>query len=670
MFFNLIEKIYSPQPQIIDKAQDAPVGMLFNNEYAWGDVESIEKTYENIGWVYRCIDITATNIAQLPIKIIQQDKSGKKTDISEQPEFLIFRSPNKFQTIYDFIYESISRLRLQGELYWELQIDERKRIVSMWADWAADEVEIIGDPENLIRLYRRRVNGKSYEFLPEEIFYIKYFNPFSILRGMAPLRAGRDAMTLELNAMDYNKKFFQQGMQPAGAFTSDQNINKTERDRLRETLQEYFSGLANSHKPLVLWNGLKFDPLTQTTLRDAEYTELRKMNREDICGILGVPLEVLGLGQRTYENLQYARKLFWTETLIPTISKVESLVNKSLIPRLTRNEGARVEFDYSEIEALKESVDEKMKVYDLGFKSGAITPNDIRVDVFGKDPIETPAMNETYLPGAFLPSGAPPATGKMRLKSQFLNRDVSTVEGRDKVWHEKMTWLEKFEQKFARMMKAFFARQEKEVIGNLENKSVKQGSFPLVLEGDIFDVGKWIAELQKIGEPLIVEIILDAAAEYIGAEDFDLSHPAVRATLGIRVERFSRFTNETTAKKIREQLREGFSNNESIADIARRIRENVFSEEITSQRANLIARTEAVGSSNYGTQQALVQAGIQNKMWITSRDALVRDSHLIDGQVVGVNEDFRLLNGNMMPFPQDYNERCICIGTNEPRTIN
>lgn len=665
MFFSLIEKIYPSQHPVIDKSPESAFNTFSGNEYAWGDVESIEKTYENIGWVYRCIDITATNIAQLPIRVIQFDKSGKEIDISEQPDFLIFRSPNKFQTIYDFIYESISRLRLQGELYWELQSDERNRIIAMWADWAADEVEIVGDPENLIKLYRRRVNGQAFEFLPEEIFYIKYFNPFSVLRGMAPLRAGRDAMTLELNSMDYNKKFFQQGMQPAGAFTSEQAINKTERDRLAETLREYFGGLSNSHKPLILWNGLKFDPLSRTTLRDAEYTELRKMNREDICGILGVPLEVMGLGQRTYENLPSARKLFWNETLLPTISKVESLINKSLIPRLTRNEKIQMQFDLSEVEALKDSIDEKIKIYDLGFKNGAVTPNDIRVDVFGKDPLADPAMNTTYLPGLLLPSGAEPDS-KAVLKSLAVYRDVTTAEGRTKIWKDKMAKLQKFERKFEKIMLDFFARQEKETIKNLESKSIKQE--PLVIEGTIFDLKKWIEELSRIAEPLIIEIILESVAEYMIAGDFDLLHPAVKSTLGVRVERFSQFVNEFTANKIKEQLQEGFANNESIAEIARRIRDNIFSEEISARRANLIARTEAVGSSNYGTQQALIQAGIERKMWITSRDDRVRDSHQIDGQVVGINEDFRLSDGETMLFPMDFNERCICIGTSEPKT--
>jgi HK97 family phage portal protein len=663
MFFKTIEKIY-PSHQIIDKSPETAIGMLLaGNEYAYGDVESIEKTYENIGWVYRCIDITATNIARLPIRVLQVNKSDEEIDITDRPEFLIFRSPNKFQTIYDFIYESISRLRLQGELFWELQTEENNnRIVAVWADWSSDEIEVVGDPENLIKLYRRRINGQVYEFLPEEVFYIKYFNPFSILRGMAPLRSGRDAMTLELNAVNYNKNFFSQGMQPAGAFTSEQIINRTERDRLRETLQEYYGGVAQAHKPLVLWNGLKFDPLSKMSLRDAEYTELRQMNREDICSILGVPLEIFGLGNTTHSNKEFAWKIFWNETLIPAIVKLEALINKSLIPRLTSIEKVKIKIDLSEVEALKESQEKKMEIYDKGFKDGALTPNDIRVDVFGKDPITDPSMDITYLPGALLPSGSQPPE-KAKRKGLTLTRDISSVDGRTKIWKTKMADLEKHEGKFRKEMKAFFNRQEKEVLKNLENKSIKQG--PLILEGEIFDLQKWIDELEKLGEPLMIEVILDAVSEYMNAEDFDLTHPAVKSTLGIRVENFSRFTNEYTAKLINEQLREGFSNNETIAQISKRIKENVFSEKITDKRANLIARTEAVGSSNYGTQQALVQASIAKKMWITSRDELVRDSHQIDGQTVGTNEDFHLLDGQVMPFPQDFNERCICIGVTE-----
>ena len=66
-----------------------------------------------------------------------------------------------------------------------------------------------------------------------------------------------------------------------------------------------------------------------------------------------------------------------------------------------------------------------------------------------------------------------------------------------------------------------------------------------------------------------------------------------------------------------------------------------------------------------GLQEGMVQAKVANKMWITSRDNLVRDYHQIDGQVVPVNGMFKLQNGAEMFYPSDFNERCVMIATNE-----
>ena len=83
-----------------------------------------------------------------------------------------------------------------------------------------------------------------------------------------------------------------------------------------------------------------------------------------------------------------------------------------------------------------------------------------------------------------------------------------------------------------------------------------------------------------------------------------------------------------------------------------------------TSRAATIARTEAMGAANAGTQSALVQGEFLRKMWITSRDDRVRSEHQIDGEVVKVEDSFSL----GVAFPQAINERCIIINTLEPVT--
>lgn len=608
-------------------------GNVGQREHSYGDPESLNRLYEKIIWVYRCVNLIASNVARLPYRVVKVDSDDNETDLSDRPEFFALFNPNKFQTKFDFIYESIARLTLQGEMFWELTLIEgSNRIAAMYADWMSSEVEIHADADNFITGYDRTVNGERTPFKPEEVFFIKYFNPFSSLRGMSPLRAGRDIAILELNAVASNKNFFKQGMRLSGVFTTDKTLHPDEAKRMQESLQEVYGSTRQMHRPAVLWGGLKFDSLSGQSLRDAEYSVLREMNREDICAIFGVPLEAIGLGQRTFENLSKAERLLWNMTLIPIVQKVQAMINHSFIPRVTNDDAIKFRFDLSNVEALQEDRSQKMIDYEKGAARGAITPNDIRVDVFNKEPLEVEGMDTPYLPANLFPVGSPPEAPQSPNETRALagkqadELDASTFEKRTAIWKQKILRIEVHERRFNRMIKKFFKQQEKEVIENLrksQERSQKQDE-NIIREGTIFDTEHWEEILRKLGDPLIIDAFLDAVEEVIdNLDDFDMTHPSVRAALANRTKEFSIRVNETTRKEIEKQLREGFAAQESIDELAQRIKDNVFSTRINDVRARRIARTEAVGSSNAGIMEGIRQSpSLDRKMWLSSRDSL------------------------------------------------
>ena len=384
---------------------DADIARAAGREPAYGDQELLSSVYERIIWVYRCVSVIAENIARLPMRVVMK-KGDDEVDISDLKDFdLLLRNPNNFQTRYDFMVESISRLELQGEMFWRIQYaDERlTRPEMIFADWRSDEVEIIPDPEKMIAYFVRRVNGREYRFTPEEVFFVRFFNPRSVMRGLSPLHPSTDTVILEANAVNFNKKFFKEGMKFSGVFSTDQTLQEQEAKRLKEKLMEMYAGNENMWQAAVLWGGLKFQPLNDMSLSDAEFSTLRTMNREEIAAAFGVPLEVLGIGKATYENLKFARKLLWSETLVPLATKLAEAMTKFLLPRLTGLQGVEVQFDFSEIEALREDEDAVLSRYAKGFEKGAVTPNEIRQYVFGFDPIPVPEMNSVYLPPNLLP---------------------------------------------------------------------------------------------------------------------------------------------------------------------------------------------------------------------------------------------------------------------------
>ncbi len=127
----------------------------------------------------------------------------------------------------------------------------------------------------------------------------------------------------------------------------------------------------------------------------------------------------------------------------------------------------------------------------------------------------------------------------------------------------------------------------------------------------------------------------------------------------------------TTANKVRKIVEEGLLNGESVDEITMAIASDA---KFGIKRSRMIARTESTKAVNLATDQAYQTAannGINiRKQWLSSRDELVRETHVeLDGQVVGVNDDFVVPStgaqgGSPAAFgdpSEDINCRCTII---------
>lgn len=91
-------------------------------------------------------------------------------------------------------------------------------------------------------------------------------------------------------------------------------------------------------------------------------------------------------------------------------------------------------------------------------------------------------------------------------------------------------------------------------------------------------------------------------------------------------------------------------------------------EEASRARAEVIARTETTRAAGFAGQKAMIDAGVERKMWLSSRDAWVRDAHReLDGQTVKAEQKFHY-HGHKADHPGgfgvpslDINCRCVSI---------
>lgn len=641
--------------------------------------EEAENLYKKLTWVYKCVAKNAENIAQVPKKIyqIKDNDPNKKIDISNRPEFEVIYKPNPFQTNYDFWYESILRLLLQGELFWLKAKTSQNKIIQLYADWRSEDVTVVPDPQYMIKKFIHVENNKKVPYSADEIFFLKFIDPQDQLRGLPPLKAGTDAAILEIDAINYNKKQFSEGFTIKGVVDAPVLKNEEDARRVQERFKKLYSG-RKGENVAVTYGGAKFTALNSASNRDAQFIEQRNMNREEILAVFGVPPAIVGIFDSAIKaNAIEQRKTFWIETLIPLMTKVITTINQFLLPELLTIPGSIIvmEPDLSNIQVLKEDTNDKSKRYNEAFSKGAATPNDIRVNILNLEPIDTPEMNTTYMPFNLVPTSMIEDNqsnndDEKNLPASIENKRFQTrlsVEKRDNIWSKIIKIQEPYEELFKKLIVKLFKQQRKETLKILKDnfeKSITKGS--LEIEGLVIP-DDWVDIFAKESAALFKKSLFGGVAVVNALTDEDLIpllSPIVEQEAGALITKFSTDINETTRTSIIENIREGLKNDESLEEISLRI--NTIFNYAEKNRSKLIARTESMNALNKGQLLAGKNAAeFPNKMWLTSRDGKVRESHQIDGEVVGMNETF----SNGFEYPNDYNERCTMIVTNEEKTI-
>ena len=151
---------------------------------------------------------------------------------------------------------------------------------------------------------------------------------------------------------------------------------------------------------------------------------------------------------------------------------------------------------------------------------------------------------------------------------------------------------------------------------------------------------------------------------------FDVQDPAVLKYLSEEAGDRIVGINKKTRKAVKAALMEGLKNGESVNQLARRLRSTYSG--FKGRRSVTIARTESIGALNAGQVAGTKQAGFEGKQWLSTRDGQVRDTHApgtgMDGQIVGINENFVSPSGAAGPFPgamgmaaEDINCRCTTL---------
>lgn len=593
-----------------------------------------------------CINLVATSLSEAPLKIYRRQSDGEDIELEDHWLKRLVDHPNEHMSSFELWEMLVIHLYTGGVAYLLLDRQSERGPAERLRLLRPDLVEPIPDENLFIGGYKYRPmlpNGQRAEitYPAYQVLRLPLPDPLNEHDGLSPLKRVYRELAIDNKATDFTQQFFANSAVPFGILSTDQELMEEEAQAIEDRWHRKFTGYVKGlFRTAVLGKGAKYEQLGMN-FKDMEFEALRSFVETRICAAFKVhPVIVhswVGIKhseqRATYEQ---AKRQFWNESLIPILRRIQSKINSQL---LVYEDDVYCKFDLSEIQALQEDQNEKSQRIVTEWKEGLITLDEGRRGL-GYEPIsgkygEKFIFEITAKSAPQEPDEEEPPTKKDQPQEQqkgsfFLIENKANIRDFIRILLALQdSLIEKMKEALSKMFQNWKKGLNMSGVAE-EIKNVIQAKRK-----------EWEEEVERIaGEYLTdsAEKTAQEAAIYLGIS-FDQLNPEVLAFLDRYIPKFAQQMTETTIKELTGLVAKAQEEGWAVTRLRDELRAkfNHYSE----ARAEMIARSEIIRSSNAGARASYQAAGITKMRWVDTDDEHTCPfCQAMDGKVVGVNENF------------------------------
>ena len=332
--------------------------------------------YEKSAAVHAAVKVRADAVARPGLRVLTRESGslqrGEYRDAgADDPMMRLLERPNEMWTQGQLLRATETYLALWGSAFWGIERDSAGNASELWP-LRPDRVRIIPDRNRHVRGFVYEHGGERAAYLPREIVWFRHINPADEFLGMSSLSPARLAVDMGEEALSFNRSFFRNSTMPSDlAITTEETPTEDEVSEFYARWESRFRGSGKAHRPVLLSRGMDAKRLG-TSQKDMEFTQALRWSVEEVARAFGVPKVFLGqLEDATLSNVETLERYLWRNTVVPELRLIEEAINSSVTPLFESFPGQRrVEFDLGDIEALKESendrVDREVKLVTAG----------------------------------------------------------------------------------------------------------------------------------------------------------------------------------------------------------------------------------------------------------------------------------------------------------------
>lgn len=587
---------------------------FFSGKFFSGENTDNNENYER--YVQRSIDLISQEVASAHLRLYKAKQNGEKEEILDHEFLKMWNNPNPDMTKSEILEHLSAFLDINGNSYLLKAKDgsgKTREIYPLRADWVKVVPSKEANPDRLVEKYLY-ANGGGKDAITlevDDIVPIRLFSPkfFNEMKGKGTVDGAKSIIMEEKTISDWNKGFFERGAITSGVLEYDGVLETEEKAAVEAQWKQEIAGMKNNGSTPVVHGGMKYIP-TQFTQRELAFIDQRKLNRDDIFLLFGVPK---GLMMSEDVNLANARQALWAFTRFtvkPRLKKIEDALNRYLLPEF--GEGLTVEFD----NPVPEDRDAEIKEYQAAIGNW-MTPNEIRAEE-GLAPLEGGDQLTR-------PSAVPTlqlSVGESKKKDAVEIPDERKARG-EKAWGEMLKLQMPAEGKYMASLKKYFFEQRNRVLKNLPDPAKGYGQKDTRLS--ILDTEEEIGIMVDILTPLQRELFekqARLAQKDLGLENDYVITPKTEEILQKYNMKISKEVNATTETAISQAIADAVENGYTIQQLTEQI--NKYFDYADATRAERIARSETIRTSNAAMESAWKQSDVvEAKEWYTAEDERV-----------------------------------------------
>ncbi len=262
------------------------------------------------------------------------EKRGELVELDDHPLLELLSAGNDLFSGTIAFQVTQQHLDLVGEAFWILERNGAGKPAALWPlppDWVRET------PAPGTAAFRVAVGANHAQIPASEMVWLYEpdpSDPYGLTRrarGSGTARALADELETDEYAAKHAKQWFYNNAAPSFIATVE-NASQEEIDRLEARWIEKHQGFLRHFRPQFLNRKIEIKELSQT-FRNMQLVDLRKLERDTIIQVFGLPPEILGIIENSNRaTIEAADFLFTRWVIVPRLEFLRAALQARLVP--------------------------------------------------------------------------------------------------------------------------------------------------------------------------------------------------------------------------------------------------------------------------------------------------------------------------------------------------